>query len=66
MPNPVLLAVDDDRDALESRSRELRERYSRDYRVCASPRPRRAGALEKLADAGARSRSSSPASGWRA
>ncbi len=33
MPRPVLLAVDDDPEALRAVEAELRERYARDYAV---------------------------------
>jgi thioredoxin reductase (NADPH) len=53
MPNPVLLAVDDDREALSAVSRELRDRYSRDYTILCEPSPEAAlSTLEKLAEEG--------------
>ena len=33
MPNPVLVAVDDDAGALRDIEEELRDRYGRQYRV---------------------------------
>ena len=33
MPNPVLVAVEDDADALRDIERELRDRYASHYRV---------------------------------
>ncbi|MGH9883617.1 MAG: response regulator, partial [Pyrinomonadaceae bacterium] len=33
MPNPVLLTVDDDREVLRAIERDLRRKYSREYRV---------------------------------
>jgi thioredoxin reductase (NADPH) len=33
MSNPVLVAVEEDADALEDIERQLRDRYSRHYRV---------------------------------
>jgi thioredoxin reductase (NADPH) len=54
MPGPVLLAVDDDPDALEAVESELRERYSRDYTVVCEASPEAAlRTLEKLAGDGA-------------
>jgi thioredoxin reductase (NADPH) len=53
MPGPILLAVDDDREALRAVSQELRERYSRDYTVVCESSPEAALAmLEKLAEEG--------------
>ena len=53
MPGPVLLAVDDDRDALRAVSRELHDRYSRDYTVMCEASPEAAlSTLEKLAEEG--------------
>ena len=46
MPGPVLLAVDDDRDALSVVAGELRHRYSRDYEVVCEASPE--AALKKL------------------
>jgi thioredoxin reductase (NADPH) len=54
MPGPVLLAVDDDPDALGEVESELRERYARDYTVVCEGSPEAAlGTLEKLAAEGA-------------
>jgi thioredoxin reductase (NADPH) len=54
MPGPVLLAVDDDRDALHVVSTELRHRYSRDYEVVCEASPDAAlTKLEALAEEGA-------------
>jgi thioredoxin reductase (NADPH) len=51
MPGPVLLAVDDDPDALGEVESELRERYSRDYTVICEDSPDTAlSTLEKLAE----------------
>jgi len=53
MPAPVLLAVDDDREALTAVSRELRDRYSRDYTVVCEASPETAlSTLERLAEEG--------------
>ena len=53
MPAPVLLAVDDDREALAAVSKELRDRYSRDYTVVCEASPEAAlSTLEKLAEEG--------------
>jgi thioredoxin reductase (NADPH) len=54
MPGPVLLAVDDDRDALSVVAGELRHRYSRDYEVVCEASPEAAlKKLEALAEEGA-------------
>jgi thioredoxin reductase (NADPH) len=54
MPGPVLLAVDDDPEALREVELELRERYSRDYTVVCEESPEAAlRTLEKLASEGA-------------
>ena len=48
MPGPVLLAVDDDSDALGRVEAELRDRYSRDYTVLCEASPEAAlGTLER-------------------
>jgi thioredoxin reductase (NADPH) len=53
MPGPVLLAVDDDLEALREVESELRERYSRDYTVLVEESPEAAvGTLERLAGEG--------------
>ena len=53
MPGPVLLAVDDDSDALRTVSTELRHRYSRDYEVVCEISPDTAlKTLERLAEEG--------------
>jgi thioredoxin reductase (NADPH) len=53
MPAPVLLAVDEDREALDVLEGELVERYGRDYRARFLSDPGLAGAtLEELARAG--------------
>jgi thioredoxin reductase (NADPH) len=53
MPGPVLLAVDDDLEALREVESELRERYSRDYTVLFEESPEAAvGRLERLAGEG--------------
>jgi thioredoxin reductase (NADPH) len=53
MPGPVLLAVDDDSDALRAVSTELRHRYSRDYEVVCEISPDTAlKTLERLAEEG--------------
>ena len=53
MPAPILLAVDDDREALAAVSKELRDRYSRDYTVVCEASPEAAiSTLERLADEG--------------
>jgi thioredoxin reductase (NADPH) len=53
MPGPVLLAVDEDPTALRDVERELRDRYSRHYRVICTRSPQEARArLEDLAAAG--------------
>ena len=53
MPGPVLLAVDDDRECLSALTRELGDRYSRDYRIVCTGSPEEALAkLEKLAEDG--------------
>jgi thioredoxin reductase (NADPH) len=53
MPRPVLVAVDDDRECLSALSRELSDRYSRDYRIVCTASPEDALAkLEKLAAEG--------------
>ena len=50
---PVLLAVDDDPGAIEDVARELRDRYTQDYRVICARSPLEALAtLERLAAAG--------------
>jgi CheY-like chemotaxis protein len=54
MPGPVLLAVDDDPDALREVESQLQERYSRDYTVVCEDSPDAAlNTLEKLAEEGA-------------
>src|SRR5919201_1195537 len=54
MPGPVLLAVDDDLEALREVRTELHERYSRDYTVLCQGSPETAlGTLERLAEEGA-------------
>ena len=54
MPGPVLLAVDDDPEALRAVESELRDRYSRDYTVMSEGSCRAAvGTLERLAEEGA-------------
>jgi thioredoxin reductase (NADPH) len=53
MPGTVLLAVDDDPDALRAVSAELRQRYSRDYEVVCEISPDTAlKTLERLAEEG--------------
>jgi thioredoxin reductase (NADPH) len=53
MPGPVLLAVDDDHEALTAVSKELHDRYSRDYTVMCEASPEAAlRTLEKLAKEG--------------
>jgi thioredoxin reductase (NADPH) len=53
MPAPVLVAVDEDADALEDVERELRDRYERQYRVVCMRSSREARAcLEQLATDG--------------
>jgi thioredoxin reductase (NADPH) len=53
MPAPVLLAVDDDREALAAVSKELRDRYARDYTVVCEASPEAAlSTLERLAEEG--------------
>jgi thioredoxin reductase (NADPH) len=53
MPGPVLLAVDDDHEALTAVSKELHDRYSRDYTVMCEASPEAAlRTLEKLAEEG--------------
>ena len=53
MLNPVLVAVEDDADALRDIERELRDRYARHYRVVCMRSPHEARArLEDLAAAG--------------
>jgi thioredoxin reductase (NADPH) len=53
MPAPVLLAVDHDPAAVRDVSRELRERYGREYRVICTSSPDHALAtLTRLSDAG--------------
>ena len=53
MPAPVLLAVDDDREALAAVSKELRDRYSRDYTVVCEASPEAAlSTLERFAEEG--------------
>jgi len=53
MPGPVLLAVDDDREALAEVSTALRDRYSRDYTVICEASPETAlRTLEQLAEEG--------------
>ena len=57
MPNPVLVAVDQDAGALRDVERELRDRYGRHYRVLSFRSPHDAQAcLEEL---------SVPATRWR-
>jgi thioredoxin reductase (NADPH) len=52
MPGPVLVAVDEDADALRDVERELRDRYARHYRVMCMRSPHEARArLEDLAAA---------------
>jgi len=54
MPGPVLLAVDDDPDALRAVESELRDRYARDYTVVCEESPEAAlRRLEGLAEDGA-------------
>jgi thioredoxin reductase (NADPH) len=54
MPGPVLLAVDDDLDALRAVESELRERYARDYTVIAESSADEAlDTLQRLAGEGA-------------
>lgn len=51
-PQPALMAVDEDEDALADVERALRDRYARDYRVLCMRSPHEAGAaLESLAAA---------------
>ncbi len=53
MPDPVLLAVEDDPAALSDVERELRDRYARSYRVICTRSPDAALAtLTRLSDAG--------------
>jgi thioredoxin reductase (NADPH) len=53
MPGPVLLAVDDDQNCLSDVTRELLDRYSRDYQVICTRSPAEALAtLERLAEEG--------------
>ena len=53
MSGPVLVAVDEDADALRDVERELRDRYARHYRVVCLQSPQAAlGHLEELAAAG--------------
>ena len=53
MSRPVLLAVDDDQDALESVATQLAQRYSHEYRVESLGNPEDAlRRLQELADAG--------------
>ena len=53
MALPVLLAVDDDAEARNAVEAELRERYSRDYRIICTPSPEAAlSTLERLAQDG--------------
>jgi thioredoxin reductase (NADPH) len=53
MSAPVLLAVDDDREALAAVSKELRDRYSRDYTVVCEASPEAAlRTLERLSEEG--------------
>ncbi len=52
-PKPVLLVVDDDRDALANIGHQLRSRYGEDYRVlCESSAEAALGALEGFGAAG--------------
>jgi thioredoxin reductase (NADPH) len=54
MPGPVLLAVDDNPEALRAVVSELRDRYSRNYTVMSDGSCRAAvGTLERLAEEGA-------------
>ncbi len=53
MPGPALVAIDDDRECLSALTRELSDRYSRDYRIVCTASPEEAVAtLEKLAEDG--------------
>ena len=53
MPDPALVAVDEDPGALRDLERELRDRYDRHYRVMCMPSPHKALArLEDLAASG--------------
>ena len=53
MAGPVLLAVDHDADSLREISRELSDRYSRDYTVvCTRSATEALEILERLAEAG--------------
>jgi thioredoxin reductase (NADPH) len=53
MSGPVILVVDEDPGALREVARELRDRYTRDYRVISTPSPQEAlASLESLAAAG--------------
>jgi thioredoxin reductase (NADPH) len=53
MPDPVLVAVDEDADALRDVERELRDRYARHYRViCMRSSDEARACLEDLAAAG--------------
>ena len=47
MPNPVLVAVEDDADALRDIERELRDRYARHYRVVCMRSPARRATVSK-------------------
>jgi thioredoxin reductase (NADPH) len=50
MPGPVIVAIDDDRECLSALTRELGDRYSRDYRIICTASPEDGLAtLEKLA-----------------
>ena len=52
MSDPVLIAVDDDEDALRDIEATLRDRYGRDYRIECTRSPQEARALlEALATA---------------
>lgn len=53
VPNPVLLAVDEDEKSLRDIERELRDRYERSYRVvCLGSAPEAEAELSRIADAG--------------
>ena len=57
MSRPVLVAVDEDAEALQDIERELRERYARHYRVvCMRSADEALACLEELAAAGERGR----------
>jgi thioredoxin reductase (NADPH) len=53
VPNPVLLAVDENEKSLRDIERELRDRYERGYRiVCLGSAPEAEAELSRMADAG--------------